>query len=269
MPDDSIEQLYRDGQRAWPELRLDQAAFAAHCESIGASGAASLDAAGIYLCCACARGDTNAVNTFERHCLDTALAAITRVRSERDFAQEAVQAFREKLLVGPPPKVLDYRGRGPLQAWVRVAAQRVALDLCRARQLPSLRQLELNEGLVSADPTPELQILRERHLPELREALQIAIAGLSPQERNVLRMHVVGRCSIDEIGRAYRVHRATAARWLERIREGVHDAIRTRMCTRLTSSEFESLARELGGELSLGLSASAVPPSGLTSRAGA
>ena len=267
MRESAIDELYRDGQRAWPDVELDRNAFAHHCESIGAltEPADALDGAGLYLCCACARGDVGAAQAFERHCFTTAHTAISRVRSEHDFRDEALQVFRERMLVGPPPRVLSYRGRGQLQAWVRVAAQRVALDLCRARKLPSLTELELNDSLASAPVGPELNLLRERYLPELRECLRRAVSSLSPQERNVLRMHVIGQCSIDDIGRAYRVHRATAARWLERIRTGIHERVRARMGTRLSPSEFDSLARELGAELTLGLGASS-PESGFAPR---
>lgn len=262
----AIDELYQEGQRAWPAIVLARAEFAQHCESVGALGESHpVDAAGLYLCCACARREAHAAETFERHCLPTAENAISRVRSERDFCEEALQVFRERMLVGPPPKVVLYRGRGQLQAWVRVAAQRVALDLCRARRLPSLEDLELNETLVSSAPSPELTLLREHFLPELRASLKGAVSSLSAQDRNVLRMHVVGHCSIDEIGRAYQVHRATAARWLERIRAGIHDGVRARMGDRLTESEFLSLARDLGAELTLGLAAS-TPESGFSSR---
>jgi RNA polymerase sigma-70 factor (ECF subfamily) len=267
MRETAIDQLYREGRRAWPAIVLERAVFALHCEKVGAIGAQDypIDAPGLYLCCACARGEVHAADTFERHCFYTAENAILRVRSERTFRDEALQVLRERMLVGPPPKVLLYRGRGQLQAWVRVAAQRVALDLCRARRLRSFEQLELNETLVSAAANPELALLRDRFLPELRASLKQAVASLSPQERNVLRMHVVGQCSIDEIGRAYQVHRATAARWLERIRAGIHAGVRARMGDGITESEFRSLARELGAELTLGLGVTAVE-SGSTSR---
>jgi RNA polymerase sigma-70 factor (ECF subfamily) len=266
-----VEALYREGQSAWPLVELDYVAFENHCARLPLSksdDARTYDGAGLYLCCACADGNAAAVAAFESHCLETATAAISRIRGERDFVQEALQEFRQRALVGPPPKVLDYQGRGPLQAWARVAALRIALDSCRGQRLLSERQLELNEGLVSAAPSPELALLRERYLPEFRSSLQRALAELDAQERNVLRMHVVGQCSIDEIGRAYGVHRATAARWLERTRQRIYQTIRGEVSARhgkLTDSEFKSLARGLGGELSLGLSGGSARSSHLVS----
>jgi RNA polymerase sigma-70 factor (ECF subfamily) len=105
---------------------------------------------------------------------------------------------------------------------------------------------------------PESTLTRVRFCEPFREALRNAIAELPQKERNLLRMHVQGRCSIDQIGRAYGVHRATAARWLEQAKARIVQAVRTRLDAagaRLTDSEFQSVARVVGGELELGLSA--------------
>jgi RNA polymerase sigma-70 factor (ECF subfamily) len=74
-------------------------------------------------------------------------------------------------------------------------------------------------------------------------------------------MHVSGNCNIDEIGRAYNVHRATAARWLDRARVSIYDAVRRELCTqdsKLTESEFKSLAHLLKSHLQLQLSSASV-----------
>jgi RNA polymerase sigma-70 factor (ECF subfamily) len=77
------------------------------------------------------------------------------------------------------------------------------------------------------------------------------------RERNALRMYFCGRCTIDQIGRAYRVHRATAARWvqlgLQELRQGIRDAL-VKRDVRLTDSEFFSVAREVQSQLDMRLS---------------
>jgi RNA polymerase sigma-70 factor (ECF subfamily) len=104
--------------------------------------------------------------------------------------------------------------------------------------------------------------MRSLYAADFQSALRRALAALSPQARNVLRMHVVGRCNIDEIGVAYGVHRATAARWIERARGKIYDEVRRELCVdhKLTFSEFRSLATLLGTEveLSLGVFSTAV-----------
>ncbi len=259
-----VQQLYLDGQRAWPELALKLAMFRAHYEQVRVRAAAapygSVDGAGLYLCSACLAGSPGAAEAFEQHCLEVARVAIFRIRAEPEFVQETLQEVWRRLLVGPSAKLADYSGRGPLQAWVRVAAVRLALDRCRAEQVLSRRQTELHDQIVSPNLSPELCAIRERYLPDFREALRAAVGTLSPEERNVLRMHVVGQCSIDEIGRAYNVHRATAARWLERTRTRIFEATRHRLSLshgELTDSEFKSLAHGLASELSMGLTLNA------------
>jgi RNA polymerase sigma-70 factor (ECF subfamily) len=124
-------------------------------------------------------------------------------------------------------------------------------------------QLDASAEVAAAQvSSPELALIRARYGSALQEALSRAIARLSVQERNVLRMHVVGSCTIDQIGRAYGVHRATAARWLERTRAKIHRAAHGELCVRypeVTESQFQSLARALGADLELSLFAQPNP----------
>ncbi|HSU39420.1 MAG TPA: sigma factor-like helix-turn-helix DNA-binding protein, partial [Polyangiaceae bacterium] len=149
----------------------------------------------------------------------------------------------------------------PLQAWVRVTATRAALDRCRALGLSTARETELTDRLAAPWPGMELLISRARYGAAFQRALRDTVAGLPARERNALRMHVCGRCSIDEIGRAYGVHRATAARWLERARLAIREGVRgglSRGGIELTESEYSSLARGMASQLELRLSGSFV-----------
>ena len=188
-----------------------------------------------------------------------ARAAIAKVRRDTDFTEETLQELWQKLLFGPKARVAGYSGRGPLKAWVRIAATRAALDRCRAQRVSATRQTELTDGFAGPGFNPELFVSKLRYAEAFQSALQEAVAALPRRERNALRMHVCGHCSIDEIGRAYNVHRATAARWLERGRTSIHDALRAglfRRDVKLSDSEFKSLALGMGHELELRLSQS-------------
>jgi hypothetical protein len=59
-----------------------------------------------------------------------------------------------------------------------------------------------------------------------KRALENALGGLKPRDRNLLRLHYAAGVSVDGLGRAYRVQHATAARWLTRIRGQLLDNIR-------------------------------------------
>jgi RNA polymerase sigma-70 factor (ECF subfamily) len=251
-----VRQLFLAGQAVWPMLGLTLESFAAHCRSVPVDNEGQpLEAADLFLCAACAQGVPDALRAFESLTLTVARTAVSRVDARDDFVRDTLQELWSKLLVGADAKVRSYSGRGPLGAWVRIAATRVALDRQRATRRGELRQVELTERLAAAEVDVEAALLLARFGRVFQEALRASVAGLSKQERNVLRMHVVGHCSIDEIGRAYQVHRATAARWIERARARIYADVRDALCLQhqLTDSEFQSLATVLGTELELSL----------------
>ncbi|HYP89139.1 MAG TPA: sigma-70 family RNA polymerase sigma factor [Polyangiaceae bacterium] len=255
---DLIRAIFLSGRERWPEVPLALEVFAERCEHVlSHEGELPLEAADFYLCCACAVGQPEALRKLESECSSVAQSAIRRIDRDEDFVRETLQELWRKLLVGPDAKVRSYSGRGPLQAWLRVAATRVALDRRRVGKAGARRHAELSEQLAATDLDFEASLLRARFGPAFQQALRASLAALSKQERNVLRLHAVGHCSIDEIGRAYAVHRATAARWIERSRSKIYAEVRDSLRVEhgLTASEFKSLAVLLGAELELSLGA--------------
>jgi RNA polymerase sigma-70 factor (ECF subfamily) len=266
----TIEQMFLMGQRRWPTIELSFEAFAAHCRQTLDSGRQRpVEAADLYLCCACAAAQPEALRVFERDGQGVAKAAIRRIDSDEDFVRDTLQELWSRLLVGSEARVRSYSGQGPLQAWLRVAATRLALDRRRARKRGVRREVALSDTLEAVPFSPEASLLKARFGDAFRDALRTAVAGLSKQARNVLRMHVVGHCSIDEIGRAYNVHRATAARWIDRSRSTIYARVREQLGEHhpLTDSEFRSLAGLMGPELQLSLSVpSTAPPAASEAR---
>ncbi len=250
-----IHERYLDGQRRWPLLTLSFEAFAEHWERIQRENRGTIEPADVYLCCACVAAQPEALQSFATENASVAEAAIRRIGDDEDFVRDSLQELWNRLLLGKDAKVRSYSGRGPLQAWVRVAATRVALDRRRVSKRQTQREVKLPESLVALEVSPEAAVLKARFGLAFQESLRSSVASLSEQERNVLRMHVVGRCSIDQIGVAYGVHRATAARWIERARERIYDQVRRELCAahKLTVSEFRSLATQLGNDLELSL----------------
>ena len=256
-----VRQIYLEGLRTWPLVKLSLESFTSHCEAVLEEPDAvdAAEAVALFLCCACARGDAAALSAFEREALPVARAAIANVRRDQDFVEETLQELWSKLLFGPAAKVAKYAARGPLLAWVRVTATRAALDRCRVLGLAASRQTELTDRFAYAEPSIEHRLSKARYAELFQSALAEAVAALSPRDRNALRMHVTGGCSIDDIGRAYGVHRATAARWLEKARLAIGEGVRVavgRRDLKLTESEFRSLAGAMASELELHLSGS-------------
>ena len=256
-----MREMLFEGSLRWPSIKLTPEQYERHCRTI--CGLRPLEelreyAADIYLCCACAQQDPVAQQVFEREAEPMVRGAVARVCHDGEFVRETLQELWKKLLAGPDSKVIEYSARGPLQAWLRIAAARLAIDRRRAKNIVEKRETDLGEVMADQGFGPESTLTRVRFCEPFREALHSAIAELPKKERNLLRMHIQGRCSIDQIGRAYGVHRATAARWLEQSKVRIARAVRTRLevaGTRLTDSEFQSVARVVGGELELGLSA--------------
>ena len=258
---DVLREMCTEGQLRWPSIHITLEQYQHFCAAI--CGERSLNdlkplAADIYLCCGCTQQQTVAQRALEQQADEIVRSAIVKVHRDGEFVRETIQEFWKKVLSGPDARVYAYQARGPLQAWLRIVALRLAIDRRRAQQVVQTYETELGDLMADQAFGPESTLTRVRFHEPFRAALRDAIAALSPKERNLLRMHVQGRCSIDQIGRAYGVHRATAARWLEQVKRHILRQVKARLGLngpKLTESEFQSIARVVGGELELGLSA--------------
>jgi len=242
---------------AWPDLELDESGFAAHVEERREGGeTAALYAGDLWLAYGCARGSDEAVAAFDREVLSQTGLLLGRMQPTPQLIDDVRQALREKLLVAPPdgrPRIADYAGRGPLLAWVRVAAVRTALDLLRANGARGGGGDVEPDDLARDEDSPELDYLKERYRPQFKAAFQSALRALDAEQRNVLRLHVVEGLNIDEIGALFKVHRSTVARWIAAARAQVLAGARDRLRSELglSAGEFDSLAGAVRSQLDL------------------
>ena len=248
-----LDELLVESRAAWPGIALDAGTFARWVES-RCDGSERAHAADLYLACACAQGLPSALAAFDRVFLAQVPAFLARIDRSHAFADEVCQQLREKLFVGTAPRIAEYSGRGPLAAWLRVIAVRQALA-GRRRKLDQqiVDEPEAPEVLCADDP--ELELVRARYQPEFTAALREALDALAPRDRVLLRLHFVEGLSVDRIGERYRVHRATAARWVAAARDRVLDGTRQRLGERLgvDSAEFRSLTALLRSRLAFSL----------------
>ena len=241
---------------AWPELELDEEGFAAHVERHLEGGeAAALHAGDLWLAYGCSVGDGDAVAAFDREVLSQVGLLLGRMQPTPQLVDDTRQALREKLLVAPSggrPRIAEYAGRGPLQAWVRVAAVRAALDLLRQGGARGRGEVE-PEDLAGDAVSPEIDYVKERYRPQFKAAFQDALRALDSEQRNVLRLHVVEGLNIDEIGALFKVHRSTVARWIAAARQQVLAGARNRLRDELglSAGEFDSLAGVVRSQLDL------------------
>jgi RNA polymerase sigma-70 factor (ECF subfamily) len=252
-----IAGLYEIGRAAWPAIEVPRDVFEAYAAEREPS---PTQAAAVYLACACSRGDAAAVGALEDAYFDTVRAAVGRVARDAAIADEAIQLLRTKLFVagddGKPPGIAGYAGRGDLRGWLRVAATRTAISLLRARR--GVDEDGEIDRIAARGADPELSAMRRRYAAEANDALRTAFAALAPRDRNLLRHHFVDGLGIDALGRRYGVHRATAARWLEKARETLERRTRKLLIERLSvgAETAESIVRMLRSDLHITLSTS-------------
>src|SRR4051812_30959991 len=140
--DAGITAAWDAGRAAWPAVALDRDAFAAHASALDAE-ALERHGSDLYLAAACLARVAGAIELFDRDVLGAARSAIQSIDSSAAFVDEAMQRLRANLMVGDDgtPRLAMYAGRGPLRAWVGIAAARTALMMLRsqkrAKEVPS------------------------------------------------------------------------------------------------------------------------------------
>jgi RNA polymerase sigma-70 factor (ECF subfamily) len=248
----TVEIVFESGSAAWPEVHFGVEAVA---QSLSAKTSAQelMHPADLYLALACAAGIPAALSIFERHLLSEVAAFVARINPSPAFADEVRQRLRERLLVGPSARIAEYRGNGPLGAWLRVASVRIAIDLLRADG--ATRATPIHDVATRA-LDPEFGYIAATHRPMLEDALRKAVTNLTTRERNVLRMYFVNGWTFARIGRSYRVHRGTVTRWVADIRQRLLDQMLAELGDKLSLSinQLRSLAGLLGSQVDAGLS---------------
>jgi RNA polymerase sigma-70 factor (ECF subfamily) len=237
-----VPEAFEAGRARWPDVRLPLEDFAQRLEAADVeSGDLSCRGADLYLAAACAAGDRAAIRHFDTMFVSTVDGRVARFGLSADKMDDLRQKIRTKLLMGPSPGIGGYRGRAPLGAWVHVTAVRVAVDLASPGYAPSLN-VDLME-LVAPEQNPEIETARRLYEERFRMALEEIFQELPTREKTILRLHVVDGLNIDAIGAIYRVHRATAARWLVGIRAKVYDRLKKDFAMRwkASSSDLRSL----------------------------
>jgi RNA polymerase sigma-70 factor (ECF subfamily) len=202
----------------------------------------------LYLTCGCVLGDAAALRCVEERGIRPLAEDLRRMGISTASIPDVLQAARERLLVaadGATARIAKYRGSGDLRSWLRVVALRDA-----AHQAARVAEVPVDDGALAAlvaETISDVEFAGTSAAARegFRQAFADAIDGLDGRERSVLRLNLVHGVSIDRIGELYGVHRATAARWVDRARTKLERTTRERMRERLavTESECDSLLR--------------------------
>ena len=258
-----LAETVRSAQNAWPGLSLSTEQFLAFVaerlpDDVPLERAfLDLRAADLFLVAACLAGETKAIRAFEARYFGDVASTVTRISRGSLLADDILALLRQRLFVADSngrPKLRTYGGRGDLQKWVQVIVVRFVLDvLKRERHLPVEDDLLL--AIPAIEANPELELFKRHYRAEFVGAFAAAAAVLTPRERNLLRYAYVEGHGIDRLAAFFRVHRATAARWLERARQSLVDGIRGELKERLSvgTTELDSILRLIQSNLQVTL----------------
>jgi RNA polymerase sigma-70 factor, ECF subfamily len=248
---------------AWPAFAVEPARFAAEvARRLGDDATLerleAMKAGDVYLAIACTDGDATAIAACAAILEKEVEHASHRTSATAAVAAEIAGNLRRVVFVDEPQRpaaIREYTGRGDLRSYFRVMAIR---DLIRAvakqrREVPGATD-DLLARIVPAQD-PELSFLREQFRDVVDDALRAAIGSLDDRSRALLRYQLVDGWSLDQVGRAYDVHRATVSRWMTAIRRDLGERIRAELAARLhvAVDEVESIVRLVRSRVDISL----------------
>lgn len=260
-----LQRITASAAEAWPGVSVETARFMSHlAHRVGpaAAGACDLERArtdDLYLALACALGDTAALATLEARVLPGVDPALARLRISPEMVDEVKQMVRTEVLVslgpGRGPGIERYSGRGRLASWLRIIAVRAAGRLMdRGRREVLLTESVLGD-LTPPSEDPEVEYLKDTYRAQFRAAFALALTDIPAEQRDLLCQHYLERLTIDDLGEAMGVHRATAARRVARAREVLLAATRRNLMSqvRVGGTECDSILRLIESQLQVSM----------------
>ena len=256
----TVDEHYRAGKAAWPEIVVDPARFAAEVARRLPAGTelSALKGADIYLAVACIDGSERAVGIVRDLLAAEVGFAATKTTASLDQRSEVTSRLSHVLFVDEPDRpaaLRGYSGRGELKSYLRVMATRELVKIVnRGRREVGIADDDFIDRIVPPSD-PELSILRRRYREDVDEAMRAALRKLDERERALLRYAFVDNLNVDAVGKLYDVHRATAARWIAAAREELGKRIRDELASRLEIdiTEVDSIVRLVQSRIDVSL----------------
>lgn len=289
--EDLLQAVVERGRAAWPDLGLSPETFVEYlAQRLNLDGTKDsakdgpksgpkngdalaealrkLQAEDLYLACACIHGHKGAIAALTRGFIGQVPALISHLHLSKDELEDVCQTLGERLLIGrmdAKPRLAEYSGRGALLGWIRMAALREALDRRRSQQrTPVNADAQEIYARTPDDSDPQQEFVKRRYRQHFEEALRSALSHLSAEQRNILRLHFLDGLSIDKLGVLFKVHRATAARWIVTAQRALLTQVRADLKERLqlNLSEVDSIAKLVRSQLHLSLPRLLLEPGG-------
>lgn len=252
----------RTARAAWPDIEVPDERFARELgrrlEKAKGVALTALKAADVYVAVACLDGDERAIAGVRDLLAREVAFAAAKTTASADQLAEVIAQLSRVLFVDEPDRVAamrDYSGRGDLKSYLRVIATRALIRIVnRGRREVDLGDGDLLDRIVPASD-PELSILRAQYREVVDDAMRAAIATLDDRGRALLRYAFVDGWNVDQVGRVYGVHRATAARWIAAVREQLGERIRDALAERLRirGEDVDSIVRLVQSRIDVSL----------------
>lgn len=240
-----MDPLLARARAAWPQLKVDGAAFLKHL----AARPGAVHVEDLYLAFACQLGLPSALTAFEEKHLSQVASFLDG--PARTQADEVRQLLRVRLFVAK--QISTYSGRGALGGFVRVAAVRMARDVQRGKA--NAEGAGDSDELPVDSPDPELAYLKKRHAADFKRAFQTTLAALPDEDRNILSLSLFDALTTEAIGQLYRVDGSTIRRRLAKMRQTILDETLRLLTERLKlkPAELDSLLQVVRSQLDLSI----------------
>jgi RNA polymerase sigma-70 factor, ECF subfamily len=248
------------GMARWPELTVDRVALARYlAETPGVPTLSPTLGAERCLAFACAVGVPHAAEIFQKCYVEAIDGGARSVDASHAHVEEVRQHVLELLFVGSPPsgpRIAQYKGQGPLGAWLRTTAKRVALRMSTAEKAERLVSEDALANELADSCDQELALLRTHYSGIFRHALAEALRELPARDRMLLQLSLVGGISTGRIGRMYQLNQSTISRQLQRAACKTLEIVRRRLQADLgiVSEEVESLLAIVRSHIEMTLS---------------
>lgn len=263
--DPNVEQLAALAAAQWPEIHADMRGFVQRlelCADAAGLRPSELAVRDLYLAFGVVSGDAAAAKQLVAVCERVAqLVARRGVASKVEELRQDLAALVTSNGESGAMRLTQYVGRSSLFAWLRTCAVRLLPAASALEQTEVLDDIAL-ERFVADALGPASSTERAGVIAMAKRSLDRALAEMSERNRTVLRQKLGMGWSVDQIGEAHGVHRATAARWVEsakdELRADLLDVLRDEIgdealfdsvCAQISDSLFATLARHLRVEV--------------------
>lgn len=236
------------GKLHWPDLNVDSRELVGYLaeRQVVPETLTPAIAADLFLAFACFVKVPTAVQLFQTAYDPIVVATARRLDRSGALVDELRQRVHELLFVGSSraaPKIGEYRGRGPLSAWLRTCTKRVGLRLVRTSAPEVLMTRDALADEISDVCDQELSLLKDHYGELFRQELVRSLNELPARDRMLLQLHLVAGLSTTRIAKMYHLNQSSISRQLQRTAATIFARVKERIHARLgvETADLESL----------------------------